>query len=510
MATRLVVIFSLLLVLLSVSLVFAQSGLLPNGDFSSGLSHWYKGGYGAIGYVTASEGHNALGAYVPSYSVLYSVPFRGSSSYSLWMKKTACASTSAGVYNWSLSSWVLQVFEANCDVWGWRQYTVDLSSFSPSHWLSVYIFYENGSGVFYDDVFVSGGELYYLTEYINGRFDDLSYWMMRDYCGPFLVDSGVGNPPPSVRGEKTCHNTLISMPLYITSQSWTVDLRCENPRNDVALYVSYSGVWSLVTNLSCGSTWTRNDVSLSDHIGRYASIVISYGGNGGYVWIDNVCPSSGCMFGFPTPTPSVATSTLPSYPTIDWSRFPTFPPYPTFPPFPTQVPYPTPVYGVGTPLPITGSVSITGLVRIDDVTPVRVKIDDSTPIAVKVDDRTPVRVSFGDAPNFTPVHWQSAGVSSNPPSSGSVLPTLVTDPAQSHIQYGQGGSAINPVNLQFGQADLSLVLPAIPGVTDSFGVLIHYVYPLAFVIANIDILPGLYGLAAVYVVVFIIRQLQEK
>ena len=74
----------------------------------------------------------------------------------------------------------------------------------------------------------------------------------------------------------------------------------------------------------------------------------------------------------------------------------------------------------------------------------------------------------------------------------------------------RSGSATNPVDFAIDQVDLSFGIRGIPGITDGFNVVIHYIWPTAFSFAGIDLLPGLQALAAVFVLVTIVRQLQER
>ena len=261
--------------------------------------------------------------------------------------------------------------------------------------------------------------------------------------------------------------------------------------------------------------------TLSSYGTRDLMFVIRVGSQGTTdIYIDDVCPVAwGCENYLGTPTPTVANTATPTvggYPygygtplPIDWGGFPTQVPFPTFPPFPSQVPfptfppYPTPLYGLGTPQPITGSVTISGVV----------KIDDRTPVAVKIDDRTPVRVSIAPDPNYTPGNPGAWGgsVSSSAPKPGLGIPTLISSPNQSAIQYGQGGSATNPINFMIEQVDW--VTPclnfAVVG-AQCITLTVHYLYPSQFNLMGIDLLPGLYGLAAAFYLVFLLRQLQAR
>jgi hypothetical protein len=108
------------------------------------------------------------------------------------------------------------------------------------------------------------------------------------------------------------------------------------------------------------------------------------------------------------------------------------------------------------------------------------------------------------------VPWQNAGGEQRAPAPGAVLPTMITSPSQSSIQYGQAGSSANPLNFHLQQVDYYFGGVGVQPLGLSFNLLIHYYYPDAFSLAGIDILPGLYGLAAVYVLVVIIRQLQAR
>ncbi len=347
-----------------------------------------------------------------------------------------------------------------------------------------------------------------LPGYINGAFNvaRADWFVLKG--GASSDDIGHSAPPSRRLGIANDYTAFLSIPFIVSSSSdlnwsaWfsgtgTIQFWVNNLQNN-----TWSGVFDQSVNCPawCEKTWSLSSGLLSNPL-----IYNVYASPGANVWIDDVCPASGCLGDVnpPTPTPTATGGGGgSSYPTLDWSGFPTYPPFPTFPAFPTQVPFPTSIYGPGTAIPITGSVSITGMVKIDDRTPVRVKIDDSTPVAVRI----------GPDPNYTPQNPQTwaAGVSQSAPPGGSGIPTLITSPSQSQIQYGQAGAAVNPINFAVEQIDLST--PDIPmsvlGV--SIRLVIHYIYPTAFSIAGIDILPGLYALGAVFILVFLFRQLQEK
>jgi hypothetical protein len=356
------------------------------------------------------------------------------------------------------------------------------------------------------------------ARYLNGAFQGgLSKWMNLD--GPNSIwDPTVGHTANgSWKANGYGPRELLSRRVRISENSLSLWNKGSSPNFGVAFSIvpldgtiGRQWIQSWPHTVVC-CDWNQEVYDVSAYVGMDVTLWIW---QDGYSWVDDVCPGSGCITGDqPTATPG-ATATGGGgggpYPTIDWREFPTYPPFPTFPNFPTQMPFPTAVYGPGTAVPITGSVSITGMVKIDDSTPVRVKVDDSTPVRVKVDDSTPVRVQIGPDPKYTPVRWENVPIERKVPTGGPVMPTLITSPSQSSIEYGQGGSATNPINMQFGMEDWVWTLPGIPGITGEYTIIMDYYYPTVFVVAGIDLLPGLHGLAAAFVVVFIIQRIKKR
>jgi hypothetical protein len=178
---------------------------------------------------------------------------------------------------------------------------------------------------------------------------------------------------------------------------------------------------------------------------------------------------------------------------VDWSQFPTQAPYPTFPPFPTAI------YGLGTPVPITGSVSITGSVRIDDATPVRVEI-----VTTPTNTPTPF-------PTMPSLEQLVAGISVSTPTSGQRLPPVYNDPSQvSPMVFTVGGlPGSNPVRVQICEelmdTQFSFPYTFIP----ILNVKMHYLYLCEFVYGGIDMLRPTLGFATVWFLVILVRRVYQ-
>ena len=521
------------------AVVHSASSAPANGCFVGGLQDWVM--LGNASYQIA--GHGSCGAaklhYWGGNGQVLSEPFVTlNGQLTFWEKSMANGGTlTVYVKNW-YSYVVTQIYNASASA-DWTSHTVAVGG-DGTQKLSVWFQVTGGDTV--TDIAVSDISLdngsntpANIPQYINGDFSsNLRNWT--DLYGGWSADATTGHtsPPDATTNNNPYdnRNTIGSIPFILTTgqTSWTVWSKSRNGLYGYVQALDGSGTWTQILNdaTTC-SDWCSNSFSLSSYLGSIVVLKFNEQGGWGNLYLDDICPAGGCL-GWtnpptPTPSPTVPLTATPiatwvgggNFPygpgtpiPIDWSKFPTVPPYPTFPPFATQLPYPTPLYGLGTPQPITGSVTISGTVKIDDRTPVRVKVDDSTPVAVKVDDRTPVRVMFGNGPNYTAVPWQNAGGEQRAPAAGAVLPTMISSPSQSHIEYGQGGSSANPLNFHLQQVDYYFGGVGVQPLGLSFNLLIHYYYPDAFSLAGIDILPGIYGLAAVYVLVTIIRQLQAR
>lgn len=485
------------------------------GCLSGSVSGWYftAGGnetYSANGHGTCGAMGNAYGGWHISQPVVLTGV---SSTLTVW-GKTANSGTSLSAYARSWDSGVRSQVGGSVvlSTTTWISYTWDYTSYVGNY--SIELYCSNGCQV--SDISLSGANNTTFNAYgLNNSAAPQQYWTKAD--GSSVTWSAAVGHNALGSYYQCCSGYYFLRPLTLGSYTqWGAWAYYGGSANFVfTVWDFYTGAETTIYNGTYGmSGWTYFPIDLS----AYGNHVIMFKvgtTSPSNLYIDDICPTAGCVYSTPTAT-STGAPTSPGYATIDWSQFPTPPPYPTFPPFPTQMPYPTQapyptaIYGPGTAIPISGSVSITGVVKIDDRTPVGVKIDDSTPVAVKVDDRTPVRVMFGNGPNYTPVAWNDVGVQQGAPAPGAVLPTLVTSPAQSHIEYGQGGSSANPLNFSMGQADLHLPHLSFPIFNVAFDTVIHYYYPTALSLAGIDMLPAIYGLAAVYVLVTIIRNLQQR
>jgi len=289
--------------------------------------------------------------------------------------------------------------------------------------------------------------------YLNGQFSgSMASWTTWGFYLGYGYDATVGyGAAGSVKRNATWWSSVVaSLPFVNDGAGWSWWMKGNaNTVYSFTLddFTTYGQNQTYVTGTANASDWVN--VSLASTTGMQNRLVrirldVYQNGGGESVWLDDICPATGCLGNYtdwlatwPTPT-TAGGGGGGTYPTLDWSQFPTAVPFPTFPPYPTQIPLPTPLYGFGTPQPITGSVTISGTV----------KIDDSTPVAVKVDDRTPVRVSIGPDPNYTPqvpANW-GGSVSSSAPNPGMGIPTLISSPSQSTIQYGQAGPSTNPIN----------------------------------------------------------------
>lgn len=519
--------FAILFVILVLfpGIALSQGSVPTNGAFSTANAWATDGSYGQNVNYDAVEGHDSPGSvWMKDRKCFYSsmfVPSSGS-TLSYWAKSQSGRSGSdwLRVYVINYDTSVVTLLQTVAPPSSWTQYSSTLSGYL-SNTISLKVcggFDDSAYWVGIDDVSVSSASNVTGHEaWLNGAFVGGSWgWGLplyfEGYNGVATYGSNVGRS-----GSGGIELTYQSMDgraygrqFSVLSSSWSVWRRSRSDSNNnyavyLLVYDGSTGLTNVAGDSVYRSDWTQISFSLSQYAGRTVSFAVHADNS----YSDDLCPSSGCLSGTPTPTPS-PTSTTSGFPygygtpvPIDWSQFPTQVPFPTFPPFPTQVPFPTSLYGLGTPQPITGSVTISGTV----------KIDDSTPVAVKIDDRTPVRVSIGPDPNYTPQvpgNW-SGNVSSSAPKPGAGIPTLITSPSQSTIQYGQSGPSTNPINFNIAQVDwvtpcLNFAVLGAPCIT----LTIHYLYPDQFNLAGIDLLPGLYSLAAAFFLVFLLRQLQAR
>jgi hypothetical protein len=506
---RVALLSVLLLLLLLPFLALGQNETVPtNGDFLIDLSGW---GWSS-GVSWGSDGYGSAGRARVNYQeflFMYPVTLYGGSHLTFWARNAnAGQGIVITVYDFALvaSSVTQACFFSNVPS-SWTSYDCDLSSYS-NH--SIAVLFETGNGMDISAVRVSNAANTAAVgaAYINGRFDSSAYrWAYGGTSGGW--SSTVGNPA----GSFYVPNGRFASGLFvIPCSTMTLDYRNSYSNPLYIWLVRYDGsVWQNIVNVQTVGDNVFHQIVTTDltpYCGGVGLLWSQYGNSS--LYIDNVCPASGCLGADPpTPTPSpTLTSTpagygtpygygtpVPVVATIDWSAFPTYPPFPTFPAFPTSL------YGLNTPVPVTGSVSITGAVKIDDSTPVRVKVDDSTP----------VRVTFGDYA-YTPVHYQNIPIArSTLPSGSGGIPTLISHPSQSSIQYGQtGGSSDNPVRLDLASEQWSFTLPGIPSISDPLTVVMDYYYPAAFVVAGLDMLPALYSLGGVFVIVFVIQRIKNR
>jgi len=502
-----------------------DSGVL-NGCFTTNLSGW---GRWSNDTWWSAAGHGTCGAaQLRGYdSGIFSNAFipTGTASVTFWAHSGGVSPFRWRIHNWSSNQITDSADQATTT--NYEQWTVDLSAYSGSL-ISVGMYRVGGStDILISDVVVtnatsSSGVLW---KYGNGRFlTDASGWVF-------------GSPARSSYDGTTGHTVAGSIKhaapgwgeQYHLQRNYVVDdntlsvwyYAASGVDKRVRIYVmpmdgSSTFVGVLDTGWVAPTVWTQATANVTSWNGKEVFWLVTLENSDTDFWFDEFCPLPGCV-DYPTPTPTMTPTsaiTATATPgggggsTPDWTGFPTQIPYPTFPP------YPTAIYGQGTPQPITGSVTISGTVKIDDSTPVRVKIDDSTPVVitgtVKIDDRTPVRVALGPDPNYTAVPYTnySGGVGIGGPSSP--LPTVIMSPGQSTISLGQAGSSENPFQFTLGQQDIDAPQVNIGVLGINYILRVHYIWPTALVMAGIDMLPGLSGLAGAFVLTMILRQLQAR
>jgi hypothetical protein len=491
-----------LLLLFFAPLVLAQGYTIDNGSFHTGLEGWLNNGQ----WSWANSGYdaNSGSARTTDYMAwIISDAFTAGANSSLtWAEKTDSGACTMRVWllNYNTNSRINYGDFAVTSTW--QQFTYDLSNYAGKTLSVMFELQTWGCSTNLDAVSVSNiaapAVLY------SGDFPSSPYgWVEWGGNGTFSTQFG-HNAVGSIDAPGYGGGNYLCVPFTLRQSAWQV-YYYNNGQFRLDILDMTAGTRTTLRNTYQGQNgvWSLDSFALNPYLHHKVRFFGFFEGTGaGSLFVDELCPTEGCDKWTYTPTPTATSAGgFPySYGTpvpIDWSQFPTQVPFPTFPPYPTQIPFPTPIYGPGTPQPITGTV----------------KIDDTTPVAVKIDDRTPVRVSIGPDPNYTPQvpgNW-SGSVSSSAPKPGMGIPTLISSPAQSTIEYGQAGSATNPINFHIAQEDW--VTPCLN--FNPFGIpcltmTIHYLYPDQFNLVGIDILPGLYSLAAAFFLVFLLRQLQAR
>lgn len=401
-----------------------------NGDFSGGLvDSWACTVYSDQCGYDGGVGHTANGSLIVKNggSIAWSLPFMPSSDSTLdfWIKPQG-----TGTWHYHIADWSASVYQDfTCDVTNgtWNECNTSLAGFD-GHRVSIAI--QSGAGTYswYDDFVVTDALLLDANsyQYVNGNFyATWSQWV--SVCGD-VYDGDVGHTDV---GSLANGNDCIYSAPFVPEGSWNMwckratgdtDRYCEMYAidffNDVSEY-SVGGVGSLT------DSWVNQEVSLltvSDH-----PIIVHLHTNGAY--LDDFCNDDfGCSLGTPTPTvaptetsTAMDTSTSVVTPTdcVGCTSTPIV--FPTQIPPLTQIPYPTPLYGVGTPQPISGGGS-TGLCPNSDPcivlnpagTPIFITTNgtpqlittDGTPLPIEGGNKTPVVVVVA-TPTLVAVDYNS-------------------------------------------------------------------------------------------------------
>ncbi len=519
-----------LVVPLLVESVWADDGVPVNGDFVGSLSGWINYDSSLIQWVSGA-GHGGSGAVqVTNSGYLMSEPFRvvdSGSELTWWgrcVSEPVCI-TRVQVWNWtsgdrstsgdfymtpteasssySLASWDGQVISI-----GFTEYWNPslISSVSVSNAINVTTNEYRGD--------FTGGYSGWQVQFL-GCGGSFSSSVGHDSNGAFMIFSG-------------CDNRIRSVPFLSSGGYWRFYVYGGSSVSVLVRVYDYTvggNTFDTLVNHSgdnLGGTWVGYEVDLSSYDGHFLSWDFYLNTNGtGDVYLDDVCPyPSGCSgyeLGTETPT-LVATNTLVSSST----------PLATDGPgggggYPTQIPYPTPIYGVGTPAPVGGGGS-TGLCPSDDPcyvlnpdgTPIHVFVDGGTvfpygvgtPIPIQGGNSTPVIVAFATA-NFTPIAARMDLVTQGS-TSNLFNPSDLVNPAPIDIR---SGAPAFPISLGVQVTDLQICLPGqvatVISVTESCASFKWLTFG-SLGVGAVNFLVWLAPISVVFLIVFVIRQLQER
>lgn len=474
------------IIALSTTSLLAQGVVPVNGNFASGLTGWVSD-TGVFYFGGGYDGNGFAGFTAPWYG-LRSTPFTPSTG-SVATFYAACLPSCSSTVKISTYDYTDQIYRAGAEFTvnnTWQAFTYNLS-FLAGHRIMITLYSgstSSSSMVSVDAVSVTSATNA-VSDWYTGAFSSTAHHWILDGNS---YDAGTGNPAGSLRGGGWSY----SYPVAIYAGTWQLQYKGSGSF-DLTLYDFSNGSTpsTIIPWLSrSASDWQTITFDLSTFVGHTATFTI-HADSG--IYIDNVCPQSGCDTVLYTPTPSPTTSgggggggsggatVVVNVPTIDWTQFPTPAPFPTLvqvhfgnTPQPvfltTPIVFPTPLYGKDTPIPIL--------------------LPSPTP------SPTAMRVSQMQPPQGVPAAY----------------PTTNFANAQSYTPLAFGGNAPEAQLLDFNIAamdfDFPIDLHPVFDVAVTFR--FHYTYPERFIFGGVDILGPLYMLGLAFLGTFIVRRIQKK
>lgn len=541
---------------------YASSGYPLNGTLNGGVGHWFLSGTvawssagrtaGTLKFVADCGDNVGCGA--------YSQPFTVGTSATLGFYSGGTSSTrhiyKIDVINYSAAAYTNGLCVFDTTETGWNYHSCSLAAYAGKV-VSIGVRDAYNGGINGD--YMTDFDIDYASAappagppFINGAFNtSLVRWSPVSHIGDWYYTNAIGHN--QLGAAKWFGNGAwayaYSYPLTLDSNTWSMCYAGDSGQtavkidigfvdwtdnassgyvgfNDTSVAYDFHGPW--VCFGIDPSLWAGHVVTW--RIGLYSTV-------NSYVYTDDWCPYGGCLSGTapgPTSTPGPsstppavnATIVFPTPPPyFTQVPYPTPPPYftqvpfPTFPPYPSQIPYPTidpgffptqiPPLTIPIPLPVTF-----------DGTPQPVYL--TTPIIFPTPLNTwtpgPTRLATWTAvpsPTLTPSVTPYASPLPVITTIAEAFPTISYDPADHTLAFVASGSTDNPFGLDIQQAVIDhfpLNVNAIfwPGSVGSLTLTIHMIYVNGMKFAGIDLLPGIKGLAAAFIFVFLIRSLQAR
>lgn len=498
---RVCAVVVLLLVLLFGALflaggVDAQGGVPENGSFAGNRNAWaLTSPYSYDCSYSASEGYAAPGALVFYYACwAYSLPVHLSSGSSLSFAAKSdspstvldidvvCAHPSSALFSDVLLGT------------SWTVYALNLAGLAGQDCYFRFHAYGGGYLVVLDDVVVSNASNWLLgTADVNGKFlgDGWAWYDSLTNCSLWVAGYGHDDLGSIRFWDTWCK--LDSFPFF-ASTPWSAYYRHSydgGGAGNIAFRVlDFDGAQGEQSILVVDPVVDSNWASVSLDLSSFGSHRVMWRVQAGYSMIDDVCPSS-CLVGTPTPLPTSTPLPLPTSTSL---------------PSPTSgggggsginCPSSSPCYVIvqNTPLPVSIQQNGTPLVVSLGGTPI--KIDDSTPVSIRYNTPQVTAVSMSSAAQAVSLggaqtYYDSGGISG-------VIPT-------------SGGSSGDPVAVRVDSQSISFCLPAqVQAIFSGVGCLSGDVLSVGqFRIGSVDLLPYFAVVTVFVMVIFVIRQLQEK